>query len=93
MQRKSAAARRGQFSKLTEARWAQDGTNFRGSQTTSGRRARRKVRWQIVASTMATTPTMIINSESANSSNTAFDDKHKEKRRNNNGHTFRRPQK
>ena len=44
------------------------------------------------ASTMATTPTVVINSKSARSTKTAFDDRHTGRRRNNNGPTFRCPQ-
>ena len=60
------------------------------------RMSRRKVRlaeWQIVASTMATTPTMAINSEPARSPKTAFDDRHQGRSRNHNGPTFRCPHK
>ena len=59
------------------------------------RMPRRKVRladWQTVASTMATTPTMAINSEPARSPKAAFDDRRKEMCRNHNVHTFRCPQ-
>ena len=45
------------------------------------------------ASTMATTPTVVINSEPARSAKTVFDDRHTGRSRNNNGPTFRRPQK
>ena len=44
------------------------------------------------ASTMATTPTVVINSKSARSTKTAFDDRHTGRRRNSNGPTFRCPQ-
>ena len=55
-------------------------------------RSRRKVRWQTVASTMATAPTMVINSGSARTSQIASDDRHKGRSRSNNGPTFRCPQ-
>ena len=45
-----------------------------------------------VGATMATTPTVVINSKSARSAKTAFDDRHTGRRRNNNGPTFRCPQ-
>ena len=45
------------------------------------------------ASTMATTPTVVINSEPARSPKTAFTGRHTGRIRNNNGPTFRCPQK
>ena len=46
----------------------------------------------IVGTTMATTPTVVINNKSARSTKTAFDDRHTGRRRNSNGPTFRCPQ-
>ena len=44
------------------------------------------------ASTMATTPTVVIHNKSARSTKTAFDDKHTGRSRDNNGPTVRCPQ-
>ena len=67
-----------------------NGNNTNRNTQTNAKMAQRVI--GTVGATMATTPTVVINSKSARSAKTAFDDRHTGRSRDNNGPTVRCPQ-